>query len=112
MMVLQLSPSPNESNDGEGRRPKPRRKLPPRSHKCYPYIPYNGGLVHLVVTLKVYSFVFILISCFVSVIRFRIVALLSLQSNHDDSNALPGIDTVSAFHAGEWAGSPVVEVVI
>lgn len=35
-----------------------------------------------------------------------------LQLNHDDANTLSGLDTVFAFHAGEWTGSPVVKVVI
>lgn len=38
--------------------------------------------------------------------------LRSWRLYHDDSDALSGLDTVSAFHAGEWGGSPVVEVVI
>ena len=32
--------------------------------------------------------------------------------DHDDPNTLSGRDTVFAFHASEWASSPVVEVVI
>ena len=38
--------------------------------------------------------------------------LRSLQLDHNDSNTFSGSDAVFAFHAGQWAGPPVVEVIV
>jgi len=113
-MVLQPLLSPKESNGDGGRKPKTDSKSQPA--RPYPCISYSNGLVHhVMLKFKEYNFVFMLalvVSCFASVIRFLMQMFRSWLLDHDDTNPLSRLDTVFAFHTSQWAGSPVVEVVI
>jgi len=76
---------------------------------------HSDGLHLVLLKFNAYSSVFVLalvISYSASVVQFRMQMFHSLHLDHDDSNPLSRLDTVFAFHTGQWAGSPVVEVVI